>query len=100
MRLHHPDPTTVDATALLKRLMGGRAAESRALSPAQVKTSAPLGVWLSEDGTVRLDIRDDGTYDGQVAGRKRHSHGTYHIDGSTMKTAVQKRTTIKTASST
>ena len=78
MRKHAVDPYALDATALLKRAMGviGR--------PAQVRTSAPVGVWLSEDGTVRLDIFEDGTYDGQVAGRKRRAHGTYHIDGATM----------------
>ena len=72
------DPHALDATALLKRAMGN------AGKPARVKTWAPVGVWLSEDGTVRLDIFEDGTYDGQVAGRKRHAHGTYHIDGATM----------------
>ena len=79
--VEHP---VVDATALLKRVMGGRPAERGGHAPAQVKTSAPVGVWLSEDGTVRLDIFSDGTYDGQVAGRKRHAHGTYFIDGSLM----------------
>ncbi|WP_433373539.1 Atu4866 domain-containing protein [Actinoplanes sp. CA-142083] len=72
------DPHALDATALLKRAMGPTG------KPAKVKTTAPVGVWLSEDGTVRLDIFDDGTYDGQVAGRKRHAHGTYYIDGATM----------------
>jgi hypothetical protein len=78
------DTTTLDASTLLKRVMGGRTAEPVALPPARVEAFAPVGIWLSEDGTVRLDIRDDGTYDGQVAGRKRHAHGTYYIDGSTM----------------
>jgi len=50
----------------------------------KMKTTAPVGVWLSGDGTVRLDIFSDGTYDGQVAGRRRHAHGTYHIDGPLM----------------
>lgn len=73
----------VDAP-LFKRIMGGRPAESGPLTPARVRTTAPVGAWLSEDGAVRLDIFDDGTYDGQVAGRKRHAHGTYTIDGTTM----------------
>lgn len=68
MRKHVADPYALDAAALLAR----------------VRTTAPVGIWLSEDGTVRLDIFADGTYDGQVAGRKRHAHGTYHIDGGTM----------------
>ena len=78
MRKHVVDPYALDATALLKRAM------SPARRPARVKTTAPVGVWLSGDGTVRLDIFEDGTYDGQVAGRKRHAPGTYHIDGSLM----------------
>ena len=77
MRKHVVDPTALDAHALLERAMRGP-------RPVQVRTAAPVGAWLSEDGTVRLDIFDDGTYDGQVAGRKRHAHGTYYIDGSTM----------------
>ena len=84
MRQHADDRTVLDATALLKRVMGGKPAERGGHSPAKVRTTAPVGVWLSEDGTVRLDIFEDGTYDGQVAGRKRHAHGTYHIDGSLM----------------
>ncbi|MFF5296935.1 Atu4866 domain-containing protein [Paractinoplanes globisporus] len=84
MRQHADDRTVLDATALLKRVMGGRPAERGGHSPAKVRTTAPVGVWLSEGGTVRLDIFEDGTYDGQVAGRKRHAHGTYHIDGSLM----------------
>jgi hypothetical protein len=84
MRQHADDRTVLDATALLKRVMGGRPAEGGGQSSARVRTTAPVGVWLSEDGTVRLDIFEDGTYDGQVAGRKRHAHGTYHIDGSLM----------------
>ena len=78
MRKHAVDPNALDATALLKRALGVIG------QPARVRTSAPVGAWLSEDGTVRLDIFEDGTYDGQVAGRKRRAHGTYHIDGATM----------------
>ncbi|WP_433300065.1 Atu4866 domain-containing protein [Actinoplanes sp. CA-030573] len=78
MRTPHVD------VALFKRIMGGRPAESTRLAAPRVRTAAPVGAWLSEDGAVRLDIFDDGTYDGQVAGRKRHAHGTYTIDGATM----------------
>ncbi|MEU4238791.1 Atu4866 domain-containing protein [Actinoplanes sp. NPDC026619] len=79
-----PQSTTVlDANALLALVMGGSAAEPGP-KPARVMLSAPVGLWLSEDGTVRLDIKTDGTYDGQVAGRRRRAHGTYHIDGALM----------------
>jgi len=83
----HAEATVLDATALLALVMGGRAAEpgpSRGPAPARITPSAPVGLWLSDDGTVRLDIRTDGTYDGQVAGRRRHAHGTYHLDGAVM----------------
>ena len=82
MRLHRRvvDTTKLDASALLARAMGSHDAGD----PARIRTGAPVGLWLSPDGTVRLDIRTDGTYDGRVAGRRRHAHGTYVIDGSTM----------------
>jgi hypothetical protein len=75
---HALDTHALDTAALLRRAMGA------AGKPAKVRTTAPVGVWLSADGTVRLDIFEDGTYDGQIAGRKRHAHGTYPIDGATM----------------
>jgi hypothetical protein len=78
------EPSVADPTALFKRVIGGRPAERGGRLAAKAKTSVPVGVWRSEGGTVRLDIFSDGTYDGQVAGRKRHAHGTYHIDGSVM----------------
>ncbi|MBU2667593.1 hypothetical protein KOI35_29175 [Actinoplanes bogorensis] len=40
----------------------------------------PVGPWLSADGTVRLDIKTDGTYVGKVLGRKRPARGTYHLE--------------------
>ncbi|GIF19770.1 hypothetical protein BJ973_006813 [Actinoplanes tereljensis] len=73
----------LDATALFTLMMSGQP-EERGPKPARITPSAPVGLWFSEDGTVRLDIKTDGTYDGQVAGRKRRAHGTYHIDGSLM----------------
>ena len=33
---------------------------------------------------MRLTIKTDGTYAGEVAGRKRAAHGTYRVEGSTM----------------
>jgi len=90
MRIHHEprvDTTILDAAALLALAMGGRrsdAAGSSGHAPSRIRTSAPVGAWLSADGTVRLEIKTDGTYDGQVAGRKRRAHGTYRVDGTTM----------------
>ena len=77
------DATVLDANALLTLMMGGQPAE-RGPKPARVATLAPVGFWLSQDGSVQLEIRTDGTYDGKVAGRKRRARGTYHIDGAMM----------------
>jgi putative ligand-binding protein with streptavidin-like fold len=74
----------LDAAALLTLLMSGSTAESVGPKPARVALSAPVGFWLSEDGSVKLEIKTDGTYDGQVAGRKQRARGTYHIDGGLM----------------
>ena len=90
MRIPHEprvDATVLDAAAILALTMGGRAAGpagSAGPAPARITTSAPVGAWLSSDGTVRLDIRTDGTYDGQVAGRRRRARGTYRLEGSTL----------------
>lgn len=81
------DATFLDAAAILAIAMGGRARDSAGslgLTPARITTSAPVGAWLSSDGSVRLEIHTDGTYDGQVAGRKRRARGTYRFDGVTL----------------
>jgi hypothetical protein len=79
------DTTVLGATSLLALAMGGAGrAGHPGPSPSAMSTSAPVGVWLSADGTVRLDIRTDGTYAGRVAGRKRAANGTYRLDGATM----------------
>ncbi|GAA2619152.1 Atu4866 domain-containing protein [Paractinoplanes durhamensis] len=77
------DATVLDASALLALVMGGSAGEPGP-KPAAPSATAPVGLWLSADGTVRLDIRTDGTYDAQVAGRRQRARGTYHIDGGLM----------------
>ncbi|MCY1137489.1 Atu4866 domain-containing protein [Actinoplanes sp. Pm04-4] len=68
----HVDTAVLDASALF------------ATALAEVAVSAPVGQWLSADGTVRLDIRTDGTYAGKVAGRKRRPQGTYFLAGRTL----------------
>jgi hypothetical protein len=90
MTFHHEtrvDTTVLDAAALHAIAMGGREAGpawTPRRPPARITTPAPVGAWRSADGAVRLDIRTDGTYDGQVAGRRRRARGTYRFDGATM----------------
>ncbi|WP_250029074.1 Atu4866 domain-containing protein [Paractinoplanes maris] len=83
----HVDTAVLDAAALFAIAMGGQAAEQPGppgRRPSKMTVSAPVGVWLSADGTVRLDIKTDGTYAGKVAGRKRRAHGTYDLAGRTL----------------
>jgi Agrobacterium tumefaciens protein Atu4866 len=81
------DTTVLDAAAMLALATGGREAELAGPlgpRPVRVTSSVPVGAWLSSDRTVRLDIRADGTYDAQIAGRRRRAHGTYLFDGATL----------------
>jgi hypothetical protein len=74
------DATVLDATALLTLALAGR--EMSTDSPADRPERQDLvGVWLSADGAVRLDLRSEGTYERSVAGRRRSSHGHYVVDG-------------------
>jgi hypothetical protein len=87
MRIHHEprvDTTVLDTGALLALAMGGRPAVSFVPDATTITPPVPLGAWLSADGAVRLDINTDGTYAGQVAGRRRRAHGTYDLDGATL----------------
>ena len=74
------DTTVLDATALLTLALAGR---EMVVSPAVTSPGRKdlVGVWLSADGAVRLDLRSEGTYEGSVAGRRRRSRGHYVIDG-------------------
>ena len=83
----HVDTAVLDAAALFAIAMGGQVAEQPGTpghKPPKITVSAPVGVWLSADGTVRLDIKTDGTYAGKVAGRKRPARGTYELAGRTL----------------
>ncbi|XVV13138.1 Atu4866 domain-containing protein [Actinoplanes sp. CA-131856] len=87
MRHHaeqHLDMTVLDTAALLAIAMRELKAGEGPLGVAAPKATDPVGSWRSADGTVRLDIRTDGTYAGTVAGRRKPAHGTYRLDGVTM----------------
>lgn len=81
------DTTVLGKTSLLALAMAGAPNASVGIvrrAPSTVATSALVGLWRSADGVVRLTIKTDGTYAGEVAGRKQAVHGTYRVDGSTM----------------
>ncbi|KUL32352.1 Atu4866 domain-containing protein [Actinoplanes awajinensis] len=83
----HVDTTVLDATALLAIAMG-RTPDTglgQVLKRPQVVTGAAVvGAWRSPDGTVQLQLRTDGTYAGEVAGRRKRPSGTYRLDGDSL----------------
>ncbi|SDT72073.1 Atu4866 domain-containing protein [Actinoplanes derwentensis] len=78
----HVDFTVLDAASLLAIAMGGTAYNGPAAIQSQVAINTPVvGAWRSPDGTVRLRLHTDGTFAGEVAGRRRSARGTYDVDG-------------------
>jgi hypothetical protein len=45
---------------------------------------AYVGVWLSADDTVRLDVSADGTYERSIVGRKKSARGMYRVHGAAL----------------
>ncbi|BCJ43994.1 hypothetical protein GCM10010168_67970 [Actinoplanes ianthinogenes] len=81
------DTTVLDAAAMLAIAMGRTPDAGLGLAPqrpAVVTGAAVVGAWRSQDGMVRLQLRIDGTYAGQVAGRRKRPAGTYRIDGASV----------------
>jgi hypothetical protein len=84
------DTTVLGAASLLALAMGsgtGTGADVERFEvapPAAVVTDSATdtglgGVWETADGTVRLDLRPDGTYRSWVEGRWRAASGTYRV---------------------
>lgn len=77
------DATVLDATALLTLALAGHEMPApRETAP--IEPENLVGVWLSADGAVRLDLRSEGTYERSIVGRRRSSHGHYLVDGSSL----------------
>jgi hypothetical protein len=91
------DATILGAASLLALAMGTGSGTAEAtqrfqtVSPQEVAVTNGagqfVGVWLSADDAVRLDIAADGTYERSIVGRKKSARGTYRVDG----TALQLR---------
>ncbi|HWS38370.1 MAG TPA: Atu4866 domain-containing protein [Actinoplanes sp.] len=78
----HVDFTVLDAASLLAIAMGGTAYSGPAAIQARsMSTTSVIGAWHSPDGQVRLRLHTDGTFAGEVAGRRRPARGTYDVDG-------------------
>ncbi|MFI1995817.1 Atu4866 domain-containing protein [Actinoplanes sp. NPDC020271] len=80
----HVDTPILDAAAMLAIAMGRTTEDGLGVVPERPRVitgAAVVGAWRSFDGTVKLQIKTDGTYAGEVAGRRSRPHGTYRIDG-------------------
>ena len=87
------DATILGAASLLALAMarGGTAEATerfQTVPPPAVavrpSVAAFVGIWMSADDTVRLDVSADGTYERSVAGRKESARGTYRVDGTVL----------------
>jgi hypothetical protein len=82
MRTNRVDATIFGTASLLALALGGaddevRSAPARPAGPPEGFT----GLWLNADGTVRLCLGADWSYEGHVAGRHRSARGTYRPEG-------------------
>ncbi|GIF15215.1 Atu4866 domain-containing protein [Actinoplanes teichomyceticus] len=77
------DTTVLDAAAMLAIAMGSTPGPAPGPVPQRprVVADAVVGTWRSRDGAIKLHLRTDGTYAGEVAGRRKRPSGTYRIDG-------------------
>ncbi len=78
------DTTILDAAAMLAIAMGRTNDDGLGVIPQRPRAitgAAVVGAWRSSDGSVKLQIKTDGTYAGEVAGRRKRPQGTYRIDG-------------------
>jgi hypothetical protein len=100
------DATILGAASLLALAMCGVGGTAEATGRFQnVQTPAVtvangaeayVGVWLSADDTVRLDISADGTYERSIDGRKKSARGMYRVDGTSLRLVDESgiRTTV------
>jgi len=82
MRTHRVDATIFGTASLLALALGGadddvRHAMDRPADPPEGFS----GLWRNTDGTVRLCLGADWSYEGQVEGRHRSARGTYRPAG-------------------
>lgn len=81
MRIDHVDATIFSTASLLSLAFGGTDKIDGSFLP---RPAGPpegfAGFWRNADGTVRLCLAEDWSYEGKVAGRRRSARGTYRRD--------------------
>jgi hypothetical protein len=74
--------TTIFGTAsLLALALSGTDTLEVTLAHPATPPAGFVGFWQNADGSVRLCLGEDGSYEGRVAGRRRSAKGTYHPSG-------------------
>src|SRR4051794_7061702 len=95
LRRQRIDATVLGAATILALAMGGgpqstvpterfETAEPPAVATSEAGAQRFVGVWMSEDDTVRLDVAADGSYERSVAGRRESARGVYHTSGTAL----------------
>jgi hypothetical protein len=99
------DATILGAVSLIALAMGSGTAQATrrfetvpppAVAVRETGADRFVGVWLSADDTVRLDISADGTYARSIAGRRLPARGRYLVRGASLLLEDEsgKRTTV------
>jgi hypothetical protein len=87
------DATILGAASILAIAMGGSGA-TETVPTERFETAQPpavavqkdgaaqfVGVWMTDDNKVRLDIAADGSFERGIVGRKKSARGTYLVSG-------------------
>ncbi|MEV4637796.1 hypothetical protein AB0J80_10620 [Actinoplanes sp. NPDC049548] len=81
MRTSHVDATIFPTAALLALAFGGTEKIHGGPLPLPAEPAEDFaGLWRTADGTVRLSLSEDWSYEGSIAGRRRSARGTYRRD--------------------
>ncbi|AGL14067.1 hypothetical protein [Actinoplanes sp. N902-109] len=96
-----PIDTTIFGTASLLTLAFGGAPDT-VPQPVPRPEGPPdgfVGFWQNTDGSVRLCLAEDWSYEGRVKGRRRAAKGTYHpsADGLVLRDETGLRTPVVVA---
>lgn len=74
---------TIFGTSSLLTLALGGSGDTVEFTPPRPGTPPEgfVGFWQNADGSVRLCLGGDGSYEGRIAGRRRSARGVYHLAG-------------------
>ncbi|MFI5934965.1 hypothetical protein [Actinoplanes sp. NPDC051494] len=82
MRTPKIDTTIFGTAALLTLAFGGNETTVPVITPhPDGPPDGFVGFWRNEDGSVRLCLAEDWSFEGHVEGRRRTAKGTYHPNG-------------------